>query len=83
MERHHRHWLAFELNYSFSLLKTNCHLIHLHYVQPVYLQNMSAHRQDKLKLQNIKGQKIPGWLLSDKIFIPPPPPHHHINKPTQ
>ena len=46
-------------------LKTNCHLIHLHYVQLVYLQNMSAHRQDKLKLQISKDRKSwAGWLAS-------------------
>ena len=65
MERHHSHWLAFVLNYFLSLLKTNCHLIHLHYVQVVYLQNISAHRQDKLKLQISKDRKSwAGWLAS-------------------
>ena len=71
MERHHGHWLAFVLNYFLlSLLKLNCHLIPLHYVHLVYLQNMSAQSHDKLKLpkKNIKGQKILGWLAGFSLI---------------
>ena len=86
MERHHGHWLAFVLNYFLSLVsfenKLSSHSSALCSV------NMSAHRQDKLKLpkkyQRTENPGLAGWLLSDKIFIsPPPPPHHHINKPTE